>query len=60
YAAADGGSIFVLKDKGDDSSIDEISVVAPAVQGIYDLSGRKLSAPVRGINIINGKKVLVK
>ncbi|MDE7110359.1 MAG: hypothetical protein K2O38_00480 [Muribaculaceae bacterium] len=60
YAAADGGSIFVLKDKGDDSSINEISVVAPAVQGIYDLSGRKLSAPVRGINIINGKKVLVK
>ncbi len=27
---------------------------------IYDLQGRKLSAPVKGINIINGKKVLVK
>ncbi len=28
--------------------------------GIYDLMGRKLSAPQRGINIINGKKVVVK
>ena len=33
---------------------------APAAPSIYDLQGRKLSAPVRGINIINGKKVLVK
>ena len=27
---------------------------------IYDLQGRKLAAPVKGINIINGRKVLVK
>ena len=27
---------------------------------IYDLQGRKLSKPQKGINIINGKKVLVK
>ncbi len=27
---------------------------------IYDLQGRRLAAPVRGINIINGKKILVK
>lgn len=27
---------------------------------IYDIEGRKLSAPMKGINIINGKKVLVK
>lgn len=60
YYAADGGSIFVLKNVPEDSSIDEITVVAPAVQGIYDLAGRKLAAPVKGINIINGKKVLVK
>lgn len=37
----------------------------PAVDGdaeqvIYDLQGRRLSAPVRGINIINGRKVLVR
>ncbi len=27
---------------------------------IYDLQGRRLASPVRGINIINGKKILVK
>lgn len=30
------------------------------VSGIYDLQGRRLAAPAKGINIINGKKVLVK
>lgn len=28
--------------------------------GIYDLLGRRLSQPVKGINIINGKKVFIK
>lgn len=27
---------------------------------IFDINGRRMTAPVRGINIINGKKVLVK
>lgn len=31
-----------------------------SVEGIFDLSGRKLSAPQKGINIINGVKVIVK
>lgn len=26
----------------------------------YDLSGRRLSVPKKGLNIINGKKVIVK
>ncbi len=29
-------------------------------QRIYDLQGRKLKKPIRGLNIINGKKVVVK
>lgn len=29
-------------------------------EGIYDIMGRKLSVPQRGINIINGKKVIVR
>lgn len=41
------------------SSIDEIETsAAPTV--IYDLQGRRLATPIRGINIINGKKILVK
>jgi hypothetical protein len=27
---------------------------------IYDLSGRQLSTPVKGVNIINSKKVIIK
>jgi hypothetical protein len=27
---------------------------------VYDLNGRQLSAPVKGVNIINGKKVMTK
>jgi len=30
------------------------------VKGIFNLAGQKLAAPQKGINIINGKKVLVK
>ena len=31
-----------------------------AVEGIYILAGQKLAAPVKGLNIINGKKYFVK
>lgn len=60
FRIGDPGSIWGIYDPAE-TSIEEIGAsVAPAVTGIYDLSGRRLSAPVRGINIINGKKVLVK
>lgn len=42
------------------SGIFEISTENAENIGIYDLQGRKLNAPIRGINIINGHKVLVK
>ncbi len=43
------------------TGISEVSVEqSAAVKAIYDLQGRKLAAPVKGINIINGKKVLLK
>lgn len=41
--------------------IAEDGSVNDATQGIYDLSGHKLSAPVKGqINIVDGKKVFIK
>jgi len=41
------------------SSIRDLDA-APAVPDlIYDLQGRRLAAPARGINIVNGRKVLV-
>ena len=44
---------------GDPTALDQLSS-APAndaMSGIYDLQGRPLSAPQRGVNIINGKKI---
>lgn len=62
YSAGDAGSIFALKAPNtvlDPNAIEEVKAAAK-LQGIYDLQGRKLAAPVKGINIINGVKVLVK
>jgi len=36
------------------------TVTTPVRKGIYTLSGQRLSQPMKGINIINGKKVVVK
>lgn len=60
YYASDAGSIFALLAPNTVSSINEVGAPKIKIQGIYDLSGRKLAAPVKGINIINGRKVLVK
>lgn len=43
-----------------DSSISSVESSVNAGDVIYDLQGRRLSNAVRGVNIINGKKVLVK
>ncbi|MDE6535591.1 MAG: hypothetical protein K2K82_06230 [Muribaculaceae bacterium] len=56
----DLGSIFAIQVMGPSTEISEVTADDVRAQGIYDLSGRKLIAPVRGINIINGRKVLVK
>ena len=42
------------------TGISEINAAAEGAATIYDLMGRRLAAPARGINIINGRKVLVK
>lgn len=60
YTINDGGSIFSIAFVNVSTGIVEVEKAETVREGIYDLSGRKLSAPVRGINIINGHKVLVK
>lgn len=41
--------------------INEISTLSqPAVEGIFTLSGQRLDKPQKGLNIINGRKVMVK
>ncbi len=44
----------------DPTSIHEVFSNAAADNDVYDLMGRKLSAPAKGINIINGRKIYVK
>ena len=46
----------------DDESTDIIDIASciNTSQGIYDLSGRKVSKPAKGMYIINGKKVMIK
>lgn len=53
---ADGGTV----PETGDSSIEEISTPSNEPDVIFDLQGRRLTSPAKGINIINGKKVLVK
>ena len=36
------------------------TIDADGTERVYDLNGRQLNAPVKGINIINGKKVMNK
>lgn len=56
-SAAQLQPIVVTADKI--TAIDNI-VTNEAAKAIFTLDGRRLEAPVKGINIINGKKVLVK
>ena len=54
-----GISKFVFVDETTGiTTIEEVS--REVVEGIFDLQGRRLAQPQKGINIINGKKVVIK
>lgn len=42
------------------TGIDQPITLLPQKEGIYNLQGQRLSAPSKGINIINGNKVVIK
>lgn len=42
------------------TAISEVEAAGERSEAIYDLQGRRLAAPAKGVNIINGRKVLVK
>ena len=44
---------------GDATAIDAIAVGKSAVEGTFDMSGRKVEKAQRGLNIVDGKKVYV-
>ena len=59
-ASTDDGSKLTFKKEIDaPTAIEEVSVENADVEGIYDLQGRKVENPVKGIYIVNGKKMLI-
>ena len=61
-AAANARRVVMGFDDGETTSIQTINVTPNSQQDapVYNLNGQRLNAPKKGINIVNGKKVLVK
>ena len=61
YACIDGGVAApgYFTAKGANSVISSIAAHTYAAS-VYDLNGHRLSAPQKGVNIVNGRKVVVK
>lgn len=59
YKATDGWSDFNTIVEGVPSGIKGMLLDSDKNYPIYNISGRKLEAPQKGINIINGKKVIM-
>ncbi len=55
-----GGFIKALVFMDGTTAIRTINVESREAQGIFDMMGRKLNQVRKGVNIVNGKKVLVK
>ena len=55
-------SLTIRFGDGDATDIENVEVAParPMQQGIYNLAGQRLEVPQKGINIINGKKVVIK
>lgn len=60
YKATEGWKDFKNIVEGVPSGIKGVHLDSDKDYPVYDINGRRLEAPQRGINIINGKKVVVK
>ena len=59
-ASAQGAASFSFRFGEGTTSISEVKTENGEVKAIYDLQGRRVENPSKGVYIINGKKVLVK
>ena len=57
---SDGGSVKGISLTFDETGINEAINSESAGKSIFDLSGRRVNNPTRGLYIMNGKKVIVK
>ena len=54
-------SLNIRFDEGETTSVDEVKGENGKLKGVcYDLQGRKVEVPSKGLYIINGKKVIIK
>ena len=60
YYTADSSVSTLAMKKGEATGIEEVKGQSAKAKGFYDLSGRKVTKPIKGIYIIDGRKVLVK
>jgi len=51
---------IMLVDPIEDTAVREVNAASPSDEAIYDVTGRQVVKPVRGLYVIGGKKVLVK
>ncbi len=51
---------YTFSEEGVVDNIDAVDTVIDGAQTIFNLQGQKMTKPVKGINIINGKKVIIK
>ena len=52
--------LWVLEEVGNTTGVENVKAESGKVEDIYDLQGRKVDTPSKGLYIINGKKVLIK
>ena len=57
---ADAPSALSVSIPGEETSVNEIHSVNGSASAIFNIQGQRLSSPQSGINIVDGKKVLVK
>jgi hypothetical protein len=58
--ATDAPQSISISIPGDETSISSTTIVPQSVNSIYNTKGQPLRVPQNGVNIINGKKVVVR
>ena len=51
---------FTLTYTNNETGVEEVKAESGKVKGVYDLQGRKVENPSKGIYIIDGKKMFIK
>ena len=60
YYTADNATATLAIKTSETTGIEEVKSESGKWKGIYDLNGRKVTKPIKGIYIIDDRKVLIK